>query len=220
MIVSGATAYPRQIDFKKFQQIAEKVGAIHLADISHIAGLIVAGAHPTPFPFTDVVTTTTHKTLRGPRGAIIISKNKFSEKIDKAIFPGLQGGPHENNIGAMAVCFQEAMTKDFQKYGQQIVKNCQAFAKALIKNGFKLITNGTDNHLLLIDFSSEKISAKQAQEKLEAEGIYSNRNAIPFDTRPPYDPSGLRLGTAFMTTMGWQERQFIELADKIAKILK
>lgn len=220
MIVSGATAYPRKIDFKKFQQIAEKTGALHMVDISHLAGLIVAGSHPSPFPFSDVVTTTTHKTLRGPRGAIIISKNKYAEKIDKAIFPGLQGGPHENNIAAMAVCFQEAMSKKFQNYGQQIVKNCRAFAGALIKNGFKLITNGTDNHLLLIDFTNEKITAKQAQEKLEAEGIYTNRNSIPFDSRPPYNPSGLRLGTAFMTTMRWREDKFIALANKIAEILK
>lgn len=220
IIVSGATAYPRVIDFKKFQEIAGEVGAIHMADISHIAGLIAAGAHPSPFPFTDVVTTTTHKTLRGPRGAIIFSKKEYAAAIDKAVFPGLQGGPHEHIIAAKAVCFYEAMKPSFKKYGEQIVKNAKTFAEALTAHGFRLVTGGTDNHLILVDLSNKDITGKRAQELLDEAGITVNKNTIPHETRSPFDPSGIRLGTPAVTTRGMKEKEMKQIAAWIEEALR
>ncbi len=215
MIISGATAYPRKIDFKKFQKIAKSVGAVHLADISHIAGLIVAGVHPSPFPFTDVVTTTTHKTLRGPRSAVIICKQQFAQAIDRAVFPGLQGGPHEHTIAAKAVCFAEAATPAFKKYGQQIVKNARALAEELIKRGYKLVTGGTENHLILIDLQNKNITGKEAETLLNKVGLVMNKNTIPAEPRSPFDPSGIRLGTPGVTTRGMREREMKTVARLI-----
>jgi len=215
MIVCGATAYSRIIDFKKFSEIAKKVGAYLLADVSHIAGLIVGGAHPSPFPLADFVMTTTHKTLRGPRGAIIICKKEFGEKIDKAIFPGLQGGPHEHQIAAKAVCFGEAMDPDFKNYTKQIVKNTKALSKALEKLGFRIVSGGSDNHLMLVDLRNFKITGKVAQLMLEEIGIVVNKNTIPNDPEKPFVGSGIRIGTPAMTTRGMKEKDMAEVAALI-----
>ncbi|MCD6590923.1 MAG: serine hydroxymethyltransferase [Candidatus Aenigmarchaeota archaeon] len=220
IIVSGATAYPREIDFKVFHEIAEEVGAISMADISHIAGLIVAGVHQSPFPFTDVVTTTTHKTLRGPRGAMIMCKEKFAKAIDRAVFPGLQGGPHEHVIAAKAVAFKEAMQPEFKEYGRQIVKNAKALADRLMSQGFKLITDGTDNHLILIDLRNKGLTGKEAEEALDKAGITVNKNMIPYDPRSPFDPSGIRLGTPAVTTRGMKESEMKYIGDLINKAIE
>ena len=220
IIVSGSTAYPRKIEFKKIGQIAKSVGAYHLADISHIAGLVAAKAHQSPFPYTDVVTTTTHKTLRGPRGAVIFSKDKdIALKIDRAVFPGLQGGPHINTIAAIGVCFEEALRSDFKKYQRQVVKNAQVLAAELKKHRFNLVSGGTDNHLILVDLKNKNISGREAQDLLEKAGIIANRNTVPGDTSP-FSPSGLRLGTPAATTQGMKERDMVKIAKKIAHILK
>ncbi|MGE5392669.1 MAG: serine hydroxymethyltransferase [Candidatus Saccharibacteria bacterium] len=219
LILSGYTAYPREIDFAKFREIAEKVRAISMADISHISGLVVAGAHPSPIPFFDVVTTTTHKTLRGPRGAIIMCKDKFASAIDKAVFPGMQGGPHENAIAAIAVTLKEASTGQFRRYAEQIVKNSKALAKALQDFGFKLVTDGTDNHLILIDLTNKGIFGKDAQNLLEEAGIVTNRNMIPFDKRTPQDPSGIRIGTAAVTSRGMKEKEMSKIASWMAAVI-
>lgn len=220
IIVSGATAYPRIIDFKKFQEIAEEVGAIHMADISHVAGLIVGGVHPSPFPFTDVVTTTTHKTLRGPRGGMIVCKEKYAKAIDRAVFPGMQGGPHEHVIAGKAVAFGEALKPDFKKYAENIVDNMKCFANTLKSFDFDLISNGTDNHLVLVDLRSKNITGVDFEVALEKAGITVNKNAIPGDPLPPAVTSGVRVGTAALTTrgMGGQELQRIaELFHKVAE---
>lgn len=229
IIVAGATAYPRIIDFKKFGRIAKEVNAYFLADISHIAGLIVSGVHPSPFSYADVITTTTHKTLRGPRGAIIFAnqqsviakKNKIdiASAIDKAVFPGLQGGPHDNQTAAIAVCLKEALSPSFKKYGRQIVKNAKVLAKELQKFGFQLVSGGTDNHLMLIDLSNLSVSGYQAQDKLEEAGIIVNRNTIPYETRPSFDPSGIRIGTPTITTRGMKEKEMKKIAELIYLIL-
>lgn len=219
IIVSGATAYPRIIDFKKIQDIAGEVGAIHMADISHIAGLIAGGEHPSPFPFADVVTTTTHKTLRGPRGAVIFSKKEYAPAIDKAVFPGLQGGPHEHIIAAKAVCFHEAMQPSFKKYTAQVVKNAKALAAALTAHGFRLATGGTDNHLILIDLTGKGIAGKEAQELLDAAGMTVNKNTVPRETRTPFDPSGIRLGTPAVTTRGMKEKEMEQIALWMNEVL-
>lgn len=219
LIVSGATAYPRLIDFKKFGLIAKKVGALHMADISHIAGLITAGVHPSPFPYADIVTTTTHKTLRGPRGAIIFCRKEYADAIDKAVFPGFQGGPHEHTIAAKAVAFNEAVQPSFKEYGQQIIKNSKALSDQLIKHGFKLVTGGTDNHLLLIDLTNKGIPGKVAQEVLDSIGITLNKNTVPYETRSPFDPSGIRLGTPALTTRGMKEKELKMVADYISTAL-
>lgn len=219
IIVSGATAYPRIIDFAKFQAIAEDVGAIHMADISHIAGLIVAGVHPSPFPFTDVVTTTTHKTLRGPRGAVILCKQKYVEQVDKAVFPGLQGGPHEHIIAAEAVCFKEANSDEFKKYGQQIVANARTLAQELKIRNYQLVTGGTDNHLILIDLTGKGMTGKEAQTALDEVGITVNKNTVPFEKRSPFDPSGIRLGTPAVTTRGLKEKEMKLIAAYIDQAL-
>ncbi|PIZ57266.1 serine hydroxymethyltransferase [bacterium (Candidatus Torokbacteria) CG_4_10_14_0_2_um_filter_35_8] len=219
IILSGFTAYPRRVDFKAFHKIAESVGAISMADISHIAGLIAAGVHPSPFPFTDVVTTTTHKTLRGPRGAIILCKKKFGKAVDKAVFPGLQGGPHEHSIAAKAVAFKEAERPEFKEYAKQIVKNAKALAEYLMENGFKLVSDGTDTHLILINVVKSKgISGKPFAKALDKAGIICNFNTIPFDRRPPFDPSGVRIGTPAITSRGMKETEMKKIADFMLKV--
>ncbi|TSC90837.1 MAG: glycine hydroxymethyltransferase [Parcubacteria group bacterium Gr01-1014_2] len=228
LIVCGATAYPRIIDFKRFREIADSVpstgsgraGALMMADISHIAGLIAGGVHPSPFPYADVVTTTTQKTLRGPRGAMIISRKDLSDKIDKAIFPGLQGGPHLNVLGAMGVALEEALKPSFKNYAEQVVKNAKVLAEELKSLGFKIVTGGTDNHLILVDVAPLGLTGKQAGEKLEEAGVIVNKNMIPFDQRKPWDPSGIRLGTPAVTTRGAKEKEMIRIAKTISQILK
>lgn len=219
LIVAGYSAYPRKINFKKFREIADKSGALLMADISHIAGLIVGRVHPSPFPYADIVMTTTHKTLRGPRSAIIFSRLEHSAKIDKTVFPGLQGGPHINQIAAAAIAFNEANTSGFKKYAAQVVKNARVLAKALKNKGWRIVSGGTDNHLLLIDVGSRGIFGKEASNKLERVGIVVNKNAIPYDTRSPFDPSGIRLGTALITTRGMKEREMKKIAGLIDYIL-
>ena len=211
IIVAGATAYPRQYDFAKFSEIAREVGAYFLADISHIAGLIVAGAHPDPAPYADAVMTTTHKTLRGPRGAMIMCKSEHAEAIDKAVFPGLQGGPHENTIAGIGVALKEAATEEFREYGRQIVVNAKALAGELKERGFDLITGGTDNHLILIDLTGKKVIGKKAAKALDRANIVGNYNTIPFDTRKPFSPSGLRIGTPSVTTRGMKEEEMRQI---------
>lgn len=232
IIVAGFTAYPRTIDWKKFRAIADAVGAYLMVDMSHIAGLVAGGAHPSPFPYADIVTTTTHKTLRGPRGAMIFVKKGFSratlknpkglpleDLIDKAVFPGLQGGPHENAIAAIAVALREAMQSSFKIYARQIVKNAKTLASELQKLGWRIVSGGTDNHLMLVDTWANGVSGKEASEKLECAGIILNMNTIPFDTRNPMDPSGIRLGTPAETTRGAKEKDMKNLAVKIDEIL-
>ncbi len=229
IIVAGATAYPRVIDFEKFAKIAHEVGAYLMVDMAHIAGLIVAGSHPSPFPHADIVTTTTHKTLRGPRGAMIFAnrdskiaaqkKVDITAAIDKAVFPGLQGGPHDNQTAAIAVALKEASTPAFKKYGHQIVKNAHALAHALQKYDFVLVSGGTDNHLMLIDLTNLGMSGREAQDRLEVAGIIVNRNTIPYDTRSPFDPSGIRLGTPALTTRGMKEREMKVVAGLIHEAL-
>lgn len=218
VIVSGFTAYPRKIDFKRFGQIARGIGAYHVADISHIAGLVAAGVHPSPFPYADAIMTTTHKTLRGPRGAVIFSKKELAEKIDRAVFPGLQGGPHNNVTAAKALMFFEAMQPSFKKYQRQIVKNAKALAAELKKLGFKLITGGTDTHLLLVDVRNFGMDGLAAEKKLEESGIIANRNSIPGDSSP-FKPSGLRLGTPSVTSRGMKEKEMKQIARLICAVL-
>lgn len=227
IIVCGFTAYPRVIDFEKFSIIAKKVNAYLLADISHIAGLVVGGAHPSPVPYVDIITTTTHKTLRGPRGALIMVTDKglkkdpdLGKKIDTAIIPGLQGGPHDNQTAAIAVALKEAGTASFKKYSSQIVKNSQALALELIKFGFELVSGGSDNHLILIDLRNKKVSGKLAALALERAGIVLNMNGVPFDTNPPLWPSGIRLGTPAITTRGLKEKDMKKVAAWINRAVE
>ena len=227
IIVAGTTAYPRILDFKKFGQIADEVGAYLLADISHIVGLIIAGVHSSPVPYADVVMTTTHKTLRGPRGAMIMVTHKglakdsqMGKKIDRAVFPGLQGGPHENTIAAMAVALKEAEGKDFKEYGKRVVKNAQILARELLKMGFSLVSGGTDNHLILIDLRDKKIDGKTAAVNLEKAGIVVNANAIPRDPNPPFRPSGIRLGTPALTTRGMGENEMVQIGHWISAAIE
>ena len=220
LIVCGATAYPREIDFVKFSEIAKEVGAYCMADISHIAGLVAVGLHQSPMDCCDVVTTTTHKTLRGPRGAIILCKKDLAEKIDKAVFPGLQGGPHENTIAAIGLCLESAQAPEFKKYIQQVVSNAKILADVLSQNGLTICTGGTDNHLVLVDLRSLKLTGKEAENVLGQCGIIVNKNMIPGDPRKPLDPSGIRLGTPAVTTRGMQEKDIEELANLIVAILK
>ena len=226
LIWVGATAYPRIFDWEKLSHIAGKVDAYLAADIAHIAGLVAAGVHPSPVSFVHIVTTTTHKTLRGPRGGMIMVTEKglkkdpeLAIKIDKAIFPGLQGGPHENNIAAIAVCLKEATTPAFKKYAKQIVKNAKALAEELIKLGFNLVTNGTDNHLILVDLRNKGVTGKDAQLRLEEAGITINKNTIPFDPNPPFSPSGIRMGTPAITTRGMKEKEMKKIAGWINEVI-
>jgi glycine hydroxymethyltransferase len=225
IIVAGYTAYPRKIDWKKFRQIADSCGALLLVDMSHIAGLVAGGAYPSPFPFADVVTTTMQKTLRGPRSAMIFSRidsRELSKKIDKAVFPGLQGGPFMHQIAAAAVSLGESTRPEFKKYANQIVKNAQALASELSRLGWRIVSGGTDSHLLLVDTwqSGTGLSGKDASLVLEKENIIVNKNTIPFDNRSPFDPSGIRLGTAAETTRGKKEKDMVVIARKIDKILR
>lgn len=219
MIIAGTSAYPRILDYKKFREIADEVGALLLADIAHIAGLIVGESHPSPFPYADIVTTTTHKTLRGPRSAIIICKNNLAENINKSVFPGIQGGPHMNAMAATGVALEEALRPEFKDYAGQVVKNAKVLADELLKLGFKLSSGGTDNHLILVDMAPMGITGQQASDKLEKEGIIVNKNMIPFDVRKPWDPSGIRLGTPAVTTRGMKEKDMIVIAKRIKEIL-
>ncbi len=219
IIVSGATAYPRTIDFKRFAEIAEEAGAYSFADISHIAGLIAGGTHPSPFPFTDLVMTTTHKTLRGPRGAMIMCKEKFAKDIDRAVFPGMQGGPHDNVTAAKAIAFGEALKPEFKDYARQIVKNAKALADELLANDFSLISGGTDTHLILIDLTNKGLSGKEGALALDEAGITCNKNTIPYEKRSPFDPSGIRLGTPALTTRGMKESEMKEVGRLISKII-
>lgn len=219
LIVTGATAYPRELDFKRFRKIADSVGALLLADTSHIAGLVVGGVHESPLPYADIVTSTTQKTLRGPRGAFIISKKELSDNIDKAVFPGLQGGPQLHTIAAVGVALEEALKPGFKKYVEQIVKNSKILSAELQRLGFKVITDGTDNHLMLVDVTPLGLTGKEAGEKLEKADIIVNKNMIPYDKRKPWDPSGIRLGTAAVTTQGLKENDMKKIAKKIHQIL-
>jgi len=228
LIVAGYTAYSRTVDWQRFRKIADKVGAFLMVDMSHLAGLVAGGAYPSPFPYADMVTTTTHKTLRGPRSALIFSRlddRGLAKKIDKAVFPGVQGGPHANQIAGVAVALAEAARPEFKKYARQVMKNAKVLAKELGKLGWRIVSGGTDSHLFLVDtcrppVGGGAISGKEASEKLERAGIIVNKNAIPFDTRPPADPSGIRLGTAALTTRGKKEKDMIALAKKIDQILR
>lgn len=222
LIVAGASAYPRTIDFAKFRSIADEVGAYLMVDMAHIAGLVATGNHPSPFPYADIVTSTTHKTLRGPRGGFILTNNEeIAKKIDKTTFPYIQGGPLMHTIAAKAQCFYEALSKDFKKYQNQVIKNAQILANTLKEEGIKLITDGTDNHLLLLDVkSSLNISGQEAETVLSKINITVNKNSIPFDKEKPKVTSGIRIGTAAMTTLGFKEEQFKQVAQIISLSLK
>ena len=219
LIICGATAYSRTIDFKKFSKIAKSVGAILMADISHIAGLVAAGVHPSPFGYADVVTTTTHKTLRGPRSAIIFCKEKYASDIDRAVFPGLQGGPHDHITAAKAVAFEEAMSSDFKNYAKQIIANAKVLSDEFIKRGKHIVSGGTDNHLLVLDVRSYSINGKQAQKMLDEVGISVNKNTIPFDTQSPFVTSGIRLGSPAVTSRGMKEAEMIKIVEFIDNTL-
>jgi glycine hydroxymethyltransferase len=212
LIVAGATAYPRQLDFRIFGEIAKEVGAFLLADIAHVAGLVVAGVHPDPVPYADVVTTTAHKTLRGPRGAMILCRKELADRIDRAVFPGLQGGPHNHTTAAIGVALKEAATPAFKEYGHQIVRNAKAMADELMRRGFDLVSGGTDNHLILIDLTNKNVPGKKAAKALEKAGIVCNYNTVPYDPRKPFNPSGIRLGTPAVTSRGMGEDQMRQVA--------
>ncbi len=221
LIWAGFSAYSRIVDWAQFRKIADEIGAFFVADIAHVAGLIAGGVYPSPVPYADVVTTTTHKTLRGPRGAMIMCKKDFAERIDKAIFPGLQGGPHNHTTAGIAVALKEASTEDFKKYSNQVVLNAKQLSDSLTKLGFKIISGGTDNHMFLVDvFSSVGISGKEAGDILDTVGITVNKNAIPNDSRKPWDPSGIRIGTPALTTRGMKEKEMEIVANFINKVLK
>lgn len=234
MIISGYTAYPRTIDFKAFAEIASEVGAYSMVDMSHIAGLIAGGVHPSPFPFTDVVMTTTHKTLCGPRGAMILSKIEdplrekynhgskltLAQRIDKAVFPGLQGGPHNHAIAAKAVALGEALQPSFQVFARQIVLNAKALAESLMSEGLRLVSGGTDNHLILVDLTNQNVTGQQAETALDKAGITVNKNTIPYDLRTPFDPSGIRLGTPALTCRGMKESEMKDIGQWIAEVVK
>ena len=219
MIVAGASAYSRIIDFARFREIADEVGAYLMVDMAHIAGLVAAGLHPSPVPYADVVTTTTHKTLRGPRGGMILCREEYGKAIDKAIFPGIQGGPLCHVVAAKAVCFYEALQPSFKEYQQQILNNAQALAQALIEHGFDIVSGGTDNHLMLVDLRKKGITGKKAEKLLEGVGITCNKNAIPFDPEKPFVTSGIRLGTPAVTTRGMKEEDMRLIADVIDRTL-
>lgn len=215
MIVAGASAYPRIIDFKKIREICDEIDAYMMVDMAHIAGLVAAGVHPSPFPYADFVSTTTHKTLRGPRGGAILCKEKYAKEIDKSIFPGIQGGPLMHVIAAKAICFKEAMSDEFKEYQKNVVKNAKALADALMERGFNLVSGGTDNHLMLVDLRSKNITGKEAQLLLDEVGITVNKNTVPFETQSPFVTSGVRIGTAAVTTRGFGPEEMVEIADII-----
>ena len=216
LILAGASAYPRIIDFEKFSEIAKEVGAYLMVDMAHIAGLIAAGLHPSPMEYADVVTTTTHKTLRGPRGGLILTNDEeLAKKFNKAVFPGIQGGPLMHTIAAKAVCFKEALSPEFKEYQKQIVKNAAALAQGLLDEGFKLVSGGTDNHLMLLDLTDMDITGKEAEKQLDEVGITANKNAIPFDSKSPFITSGVRIGTPATTSRGFKEDDMREIANLI-----
>lgn len=221
LILAGASAYPRIIDFKKFADIASEVGAYFMVDMAHIAGLVAAGCHPSPMPYADVVTTTTHKTLRGPRGGLILTNNEeIAVKINKAIFPGIQGGPLMHTIAAKAVCFKEALDPSFKTYAEQVVKNASVLADTLMAEGFKLVSGGTDNHLMLVNLTDTGVTGKEAEKMLDEVGITVNKNAIPFDTKSPFVTSGIRIGTPASTSRGFKEEDMVEVGKLIAMTIK
>ncbi|HQD41129.1 MAG TPA: serine hydroxymethyltransferase, partial [Bacillota bacterium] len=219
LLVAGASAYPRIIDFERLAETAKRVGALFMVDMAHIAGLVAAGLHPSPVPYADFVTTTTHKTLRGPRGGAILCKAEFAKEIDKAIFPGTQGGPLMHVIAAKAISFKEALAPEFKEYQKQIVKNAAKLAEELVKRGFRLVSGGTDNHLMLVDLRNKGLNGKQAENLLDEIGITVNKNTIPYDTESPLVTSGIRLGTPAVTTRGMKEETMVEIAEVIALIL-
>lgn len=220
LIVSGASAYPRELDFKRFREIADEVGALLVADIAHIAGLVVAKIHCDPVPYADFVTTTTHKTLRGPRGGMIMCREEYAKEIDKSVFPGIQGGPLMHVIAAKAVAFKEAMSRDFVDYQTQIVKNAKKIANELAIRGNEIVSGGTDNHLMLVDLTPQNITGKDAEAKLGEAGIILNKNTIPFETRSPFITSGIRIGTPAATTRGMKEKEMVNIADAIDVVIK
>lgn len=220
LIVAGASAYSRTIDFKKFREIADEVGAYLMVDMAHIAGLVAAGLHPNPVPYADFVTTTTHKTLRGPRGGIVMCKEEYAKKIDKVVFPGMQGGPLMHIIAAKATALKEALSDDFKEYAKQIIKNAKALSEALSKEGIRIVSGGTDNHLLLLDVSQLGLTGKEAEEALDKVGITTNKNTIPFDKESPFITSGIRVGTAAVTTRGFKEKEMEEIAEIMTMTLK
>lgn len=220
VIMVGASAYPRAIDFAQFREIADGVGACVIADIAHIAGLIAAGLHPDPIPYAHIVTSTTHKTLRGPRGGMVMGKSEFEKAVNKNVFPGLQGGPLMHIIAAKAVAFKEALTEQFKEYQRQIIANARALAQRLTENGFKLVSGGTDNHLMLVDLRNTELDGRTAETALEAAGITVNKNTVPFETRSPTVTSGIRIGTPALTTRGMKEPEMQLIGDMIARVLK
>ncbi len=219
MIITGASAYPRILDFARFRQIADAVGAVFLVDMAHISGLVAAGLHPNPCQYADIVTSTTHKTLRGPRAGIILAKEKYAKDIDRTVFPGIQGGPLVHVIAAKAVCFLEALQPEFADYQRRVVANAQALAASLMAEGFRVVSGGTDTHLLLLDVFSKGIRGKEAEQALDRARITVNKNAIPFDTNPPLNPSGIRLGSPAVTTRGFGEGEMREVGRLIAEVL-
>ncbi|TCK60993.1 serine hydroxymethyltransferase [Seleniivibrio woodruffii] len=220
MIIAGHSAYPRQLDFAKFREIADEVGAILFVDMAHFAGLVAGGAHPNPVPYADVVSTTTHKTLRGPRGGMLLCKEKHAAAIDKAVFPGLQGGPHNHTTAGIAVALKEAMQPEFKAYAENICKNAKTMATELKGYGFNLVTGGTDNHLLLIDLTNKNVTGKQAAKALDKAGLVLNYNSVPYDTRKPFDPSGIRLGLAAVTSRGFGEEEVKKTAAWMNKVIE
>jgi len=220
LIVVGASAYTREIDFPAFRRIADEVGAVIMVDMAHIAGLVAAGVHPSPVPYAEFVTTTTHKTLRGPRGGMILCTEEWSKKLNSNIFPGIQGGPLMHVIAAKAVAFKEALSPDFKEYAQQVVKNAQTLAAELVAKGYKLVSGGTDNHLMLMDFTGTEMTGKVAEAVLEEAGITVNKNAVPFDTRSPFVTSGIRIGTPATTTRGLKEAEMVKVANWIDRAFK
>jgi glycine hydroxymethyltransferase len=219
LIICGASAYPRAIDFAAFRRIADEVGAVLMADIAHIAGLVAGGVHASPFPYADIVTTTTHKTLRGPRGGLILCKEAWAKKIDSKVFPGVQGGPLMHAVTAKAVAFGEALRPSFKRYASQVVKNAQALAAALLQRGYAVTTGGTDNHLMLVDLRSKGVTGKDAAQALEEAGMILNKNGVPFDDAPPQVTSGIRLGSAGITTRGMKEKQMRQIAEWMDAVL-
>ena len=220
IIVSGASAYPRELDFKRLREIADESGSLLLADIAHIAGLVVAGIHSDPVPYADFVTTTTHKTLRGPRGGMVMCRQEYAKDIDKTVFPGIQGGPLMHVIAAKAVAFKEAMSKEFNEYQKQIVKNAKKISDELIIRGNDLVSGGTDNHLMLVDLTPIGITGKEAEAKLQEAGIILNKNTIPFETKSPFITSGIRIGTPAVTTRGMKEKEMVIIAEAVDKIIR
>ncbi|NBP56067.1 serine hydroxymethyltransferase [bacterium] len=220
LIISGHSAYPRQIDFKKIGDIAKDIGAYHLADISHISGLVATGIHPHPFPYADIITTTTHKVLRGPRGALILTNDqKIANKIDKAVFPGLQGGPHNNNIAGIAIALEDALKPEYTEYCTQVIKNAKTLAQALQAKGFDIVSDGTENHLILVDLRNKNIDGDILSKALNTVNIETNKNTIPFDTASPFKPNGIRLGTPAVTTLGLKEQNMETIAEFIHQVV-